>query len=144
MTNLTATTVSILVDSLTQAGILTCMWVHYNCLYFVMTSIKAMMFGYYLFIVLAKFEVIVYVMLCYSLLMGWIYPDKALWGWFASPEWIWRHIQSLSSISAYIFIRTHSSILLYVSTSSWRPFTWHNLQDSGLSLINSWRVEDKS
>ena len=97
-----------------------------------------------LFFFFAEFEVIVYVMLWYSIVVGWIAPDMDLWVLFVAPAWIWRHRKYLAILSTSIFIRPHSYILFYVSPLSWWTFTWINFQYSGIAFINWWRVEDKS
>ena len=94
-------------------------------------------------IFLDRCEVIVNAMLWYFIVVCWIALYMALWVWCVDPAWIWFYRQYLPSLSAFIFIRPHSSILLYVSPLSWWTFTWHNFQDNGLALINWWRVEDK-
>ena len=43
------------------------------------------------FIVLAKYEVIVYVLFWYFIVVGWIALDMALWVWCVAPACIWRH-----------------------------------------------------
>ena len=79
MTILIATVSAILVYYLPHAGIMTCVLVHKKCLYCVITSALSSDVCIEFVFVLDKCEVIVYVMLWYSIFVGWIAPDMASW-----------------------------------------------------------------